>query len=260
MPTRRVGSFGPFHVRRRIIRAVASPILIGAGLVALAIAGAALRSFGAGYRLGRLLSGTPAVTIAEARAIATRREPRYVRVSGRIDSTDEFEDEHHRPLVFRRVRVEARRDGRWATIEDRRQAVDFEVREALDAIAVDHPALDEGLVLIPRVSEGTAAEVTGLVDPDLPPDTAVRVRIDLVSAVEHATVVGVPTGSSDGTVRMTAGGGRPLILSTLDQADAMRVLAGGSRWRTLVAAIGLAAGFVLVTLGLAWAILGAQAG
>jgi hypothetical protein len=239
---------------------VTPPILIGAGLVALAIATAALRSFGAGYRIGRLLAGTPVVTVAEARAIAARGEARYVRVSGRLDSTDEFEDEHHRPLVFRRVRVDARRDGRWATIEDRRQAVEFEVREALDAIAVDHAALDEGLVVIPRISEGTAGDATGLVDPDLPPDTAVRVRIDLVSTVEHATVVGVPTASSDGSVRLTAGGGRPLILSTLEQADAMRVLAGGSRWRTLVAAIGLAAGLVLLTVGVAWAILGALAG
>lgn len=261
MPTRRVGSFGSFHVRRRIIRAVTPPILIGAGLVALVVAAAALKSFGAGYRIGRLLSGTPTVTITQARAIAARGEARYVRVTGRIDSTDEFEDENHRPLVFRRVRVEARRDGRWATIEDRRQAVDFEVREALDAIAVDHRALDEGLVVIPRVSEGVAADATGLVDPELSPDTAVRIRIDLVSTVEHATVVGVPVGSSDGAVSMMSGGrGRPLILSTLDQADAMRVLAGGSRWRTLVAAIGLAAGFLLLTVGLVWAALGALAG
>jgi hypothetical protein len=234
---------------------VTAPILIAAGLVALAIAAAALRSFGAGYRLGRLLSGTPSVTIAEARAIAARGEARYVRVSGRLDSTDEFEDEHHRPLVFRRVRVEARRDGRWATIEERRQAVEFEVRESLDAIAVDHQALDVGLIVIPRVSEGIAADAAAIVAPGLPPDTAVRVRIDLVSSVEHATVLGVPTQSSDGTVRMTAGRGRPLILSTLEQGDAMRVLAGGSRWRALVAAIGLAAGLVLLTLGLASAIL-----
>jgi hypothetical protein len=236
---------------------VTPPILIGAGLVALAIGAAALRSFGAGYRLGRLLSGAPTVSIAVARAIAARGERRYVRVSGRIDSADEFEDEGHRPLVFRRVRVDARRDGRWVTIEDRREAVDFGVRETLDAIAVDHPALEDGLVVMPRVSEGLAGDVTGLVDADLSPDTAVRARIDLVSSVEHATVAGVPTASSDGTILMTAGGNRPLILSTLDQADAMRVLAGGSRWRTLVAAIGLAAGLVLLTLGIAWAVVGA---
>jgi len=260
MPTRRVGSFGPFHVRRRIIRAVTPPILIGAGLVALAIAAAVLRSFGAGYRIGRLLAGTPSVTIAEARAIAARGQARYVRVTGRIDSTDEFEDESHRPLVFRRVRVEARRDGRWTTVENRRQAVDFGLREALDEIAIDHPSLDEGLVLIPRVAEGVAADVSGLVDPALPPTTPVRVRIDLISSVEHATVVGVPMGSSDGIVRMTGGQGGPLILSTLEQADAMRVLAGGSRRRTLVAALGIAGGLVLVTIGLAWATLGALAG
>jgi hypothetical protein len=260
MPTRRVGSFGPFHVRRRIIRAVTPPILIGVGLVALAVAAVTLRSFGAGYRIGRLLSGTPAVTIAEARAIAARGETRYVRVAGRIDSADEFEDENHRPLVFRRVRVEARRDGRWASIEDRRQAVDFEVQEGLDAISVDHTVLDEGLVVIPRVSEGIAGDAAGLLAPGFPSDAPVRVRIDLISSVEHATVVGVPIGSADGGVRMTAGSGRPLVLTTLGQSEAMRVLAGGRRWRMLVAALGFVVGLALLTVGLLWATFGALAG
>ena len=43
-----------------------------------------------------------------------------------------------------------------ASIEDRREAVPFEVREGLDAIAIDADALDDGLVVMPRESVGTA--------------------------------------------------------------------------------------------------------
>ena len=65
-------------------------------------------SFGPRYRVGRLLAATPRVSVAEAVAIARDGPPRYVRVDGRIDAEDEFEDADHRPLVFRRTRLEAR--------------------------------------------------------------------------------------------------------------------------------------------------------
>ena len=77
---------------------------------------------------------------------------------GRIDAEDEFEDDAHRPLVFRRTRLQLRRDGRWVSFEDDRERVPFEVREGLDAIAVDDAALDVGLVVVPRESVGTAAD------------------------------------------------------------------------------------------------------
>lgn len=254
MPTRRVGSFGPSRARRRIIPAVTPPILIGLGLAALAIGGLVLRSFGSGYRIGRLLSAAPPVGIADALALARRGERRYVRVTGRIDSATEFEDEHHRPLVFRRVRVDAHQDGGWRTVDEQRRAVDFEVNEGLDAIAVDHAALDVGLVVIPRLSTGTAGEVPGLLPVDLPAGTPVRIRIDQVSSVEHAHVAGVPIASPDGSVRLTGDLGRPLILTTLERDEAMRVLAGGDRVRPYAAAVVLVGGLSLVAAGLGWAI------
>ncbi len=258
MPTRRVGSFGPFRARGRIIPAVTPPILIGAGLAALAIGALVLRSFGEGYRIGRLLASAPRLAISEALAIARRGVPRYVAVEGRIDAADEFEDEHHRPLVFRRMRLEARRDGPWETVEEDRRAVDFEIREGLDGIAVDHAALGAGLVVIPRESVGTAGEVPDsaarVAIADLAPDTTVRIRIDQVSSVEHATVVGVPTTRPDGRPWMTASASRPLILSTLGRDDAMRLLAGGDRRRAFAAAVALVAGLALLALGVAWAL------
>ena len=254
-PTRRVGSFGPFCVRRRIIPAVTPPVVLGLGLAALAVGALVLRSFGGGYRIGRFLSATPRVTIAEALAIAVRGEARHVAVAGRLDSETEFEDEHHRPLVFRRIRIEVLENGRWRTIDEQRRAVDFEVREGLDAIAVDHAALDEGLVVIPRESTGSAGEVASSLAADLPPDARVRIRVDQVSSVEHAIVIGIPIAFSDGSAKISAGLGRPLILSTLERDEAMRILAGGSRARPLAAAVGLGGGLVLLAVGLGWALL-----
>ena len=56
---------------------------------------------------------------------------------------------------------------------------------------------------------------------------------------------------------MTAGLGRPLILTTLERDEAMRVLAGSGSRRPLVGALCLAGGLVLISLALAWALVGA---
>jgi hypothetical protein len=219
------------------------------GAVALGAGIAVLRSYGPRYRVARLLATVPRVTAADALAIAASGVARYVRVDGRIDAEDDFEDADHRPLVFRRTRLEARRNGAWQTIDESREAVPFEVREGLDAIAVDGDALEAGLVVIPRESVGTAADVPDRVPTDLPPDTPVRLRIEQVSSVEHASVLGVPVADgADGAdgARLTAGLGRPLVLTTLEEREAMRVLAEGGSARPRAAAALLVAGLVLL--------------
>ena len=246
--SRRVGARRPYHPP------VVPPILIALGVLALALGWTILRSFGPGYRIGRLLSATRAVGVEEAATMAERGQARYVSVSGRIDSETDFEDEHHRPLVLRRMRLEARRGRRWQTIDERREAVPFEVRDGLSAIAVDQAVLDEGLVVIPRESTGTAGEASDVLPVALPSDTPVRVRIDQVSSVEHAVVVGVPSLDEEGRPRLSAGLGRPLILTTLERDEAMRVLAGGSRARPVAAAVALAGGVALLAVGFAFGI------
>jgi len=238
-----------------IIAAVTPLLPIALGLLALVAGAAVLRSIGARYRVGRLLAAAPNVSVAEAIAAASG-PPRYLRVTGRVDAEDEFEDEHHRPLVFRRTRLQVR-DGRaWSTVDDRREAVTFEIREGLDAIGVASDDLDVGLVVIPRESAGTAGEVPGQVPATLAPATPVRLRIEQVSSVEHAIAAGVPTTDGDGRPRLAAGLGRPLILSTLEQDEAMRILAAGSR-RPLAAALSFGVGFVLLTIGIVWALVDA---
>ena len=240
-----------------------TPLLVAAaGLVALVAGGLVLRTFGPQYRIGRLLASTPRVSISEANEIAAAGHRSYVRIDGRIDADDEFEDADHRPLVFRRVRIEAQVGRRWRPFEDHRQAVPFQVNEGLDSIGVDVDALGEGLIVVPRESLGRAADLPDRTDQ--PPDTTVRARIEQVSSVEHATVVGFPvaesaaTGDAAGiTAHMTAGRGRPLILSVLEPDEAMRILAGGDASRTRLAAGLLGLGAVLLAAAVLWAVVAA---
>ena len=232
-------------------------IPIAAGLVALGVGVVILRTLGANYRVGRLLAVTPVVPVAYARELASG-PPRFVAVQGRIDAEQEFEDDAHRPLVLRRVRFQLAEGSGWTTVDEHRQSVDFEVREGLDSIAVDHGAIEVGLVVIPRQSVGTAADALDRVPLGTSPDLPLRLRVEQLSSVEHATVAGVPAiDPSSGTVRMTAGLGRPLIVTTLERDEAMRVLAADAPRRPLIAVIALAIGLIAITLGLAWAVAGA---
>jgi hypothetical protein len=232
-------------------------IPIAVGLVALAIGIAILRTFGPNYRVGRLLAVAPQVTVAQARALASG-PARFVAVRGRIDSESEFEDDAHRPLVLRRVRLELGDGRRWTTVDEERRSVDFEVREGLDAIGVDHAALSSGLVVIARESVGTAADAIDRVPEGTSPATPLRLRIEQVSSVEHATVAGVPTlDASSGAIRMSQGLGRPLILTTLERDEAMRVLTADAPRRPLVAAVALVVGLISLAVGLVWALAGA---
>jgi hypothetical protein len=237
-----------------------TPLLIGAaGVVALVAGGLVLRTFGTAYRIGRLLASVPTVTVAQANAMAAAGQRAYVRVAGRIDAADGFEDADHRPLVFRRVRLETRAGRRWRPFEDHRQSVPFSVNEGLDAIGVDADALDAGLIVVPRESIGRAADLPDRAPDGTPPDTVVRARIEQVSSVEHAIVIGYPVAVADPSpadgpaARMTAGRSRPLILTVLEPSEAMRILAGGDAQRTRLAAGLLGAGAILVVGALAWA-------
>jgi hypothetical protein len=228
-------------------------LLIAAGAVALGAGVVVLRSFGTGYRVGRLLARTPRIAIDEARSLAESGARRYVRVDGRIDSADEFDDADHRPLVLRRTRLEARTGRGWETVEDSREQVPFEVREGTAAIDVDGAALDAGLVVVPRLSDGVAGDLAGRLPAGLPPETPLRARIEQVSSVEHAIVLGVPV-ADDGRIRMEAGLGRPLVLTTLDPPEAMRILGRGDTVRARAAAGLLLGGLAFVLAGIGWAI------
>ncbi|MBA2254514.1 MAG: hypothetical protein H0W07_05310, partial [Chloroflexi bacterium] len=213
------------------------PLLLAVlGLVALFVASLLLRSIGRGYRIARLLAAAPEVSIAEALELAAGPE-RFVRVRGRVESDEEFPDEHDRPLVFRRERLETRGPGSpWRTLQEDRVAVPFGVGLRSMFIAVDVDAIASGLVVLPRESIGRAGEVAERLPADVPVDAEVRLRVEQVSAVEQASIAGVPRPGRDGQPWMTAGAGRPLIVATMELPEAMRILAGGRR-RVVLAAV-----------------------
>jgi hypothetical protein len=218
-----------------------------------------LRSFGPGQRVGRLLASTPRVSVEQALAFSRDPVPRYVRVDGRLDSDEDFPDERDQPLIFRRRRLEAWRGRHWEILSEARDLVQFQVNEGLASIGIDGSALDVGLVVLPREAVGAASEAPGMLPEGLDPSTRVRLRVEQISAVEHATIVGTPALDGSGRAVLTAGTGRPLIVSTLEPAEAMQLLSGG-RNRALAVAILLVSGLAVLGLALVWSILRVVAG
>jgi hypothetical protein len=238
-------------------------VLAVAGALAFGIAGALLRGFGPPYRVGRLLAVAPRVSVAEAVRIAAAGETAYVRVDGRIDSDDEFEDADHRPLVFRRTTLRWRRTdarGSWVTLDEATERVNFVVREGLDEIGVATSELADGLVVVPRVRRGQAGDLGEGAPAGIPADADVTHTVEQVSSVEHATVAGVPRRGTDGKPVIGAGMGRPLLLTTLEQDEAMRLLAGGATGRARLAIACLVVGAVLLAAATIWFILDALIG
>ena len=230
--------------------------LVGLGVVACLIAGLLLRRIGPGFRIARLLASAPEVTVDEVATAATGGQP-YVRVHGRIASDEEFPDEMERPLVYRRRRLELATDAsarHWQTLEDEVMAVPFGLEQRTAFVSVDAAQLDDGLTVIVRESVGTAADAPDRVPAGTPPGTPLRHRVHQVSAVEQAFVAGAPRIGEDGAAMLTAGAGRPLILTTLELPEAMRLLAAGNRRTVVAATVLLAIGLGLVALGIVLAV------
>ncbi|MFV2063715.1 MAG: hypothetical protein ACC726_09400 [Chloroflexota bacterium] len=250
------GSFGSLRATRMM-----GLLIVLAGLSIGAIGILLLRRSGSGWRIGRLLSAAPRVSLEEAVEAARHGDVSYVSLHGRVDSDEEFPGDNDKPLVFRRRRLQ-RDSGRsgWSTFDDERLAVPFRLVERGERVEIDGDALGDGLVVVPRISVGVASDLTPEASsstlPDLPPDTPVRLRIDQVSAVDHATAAGVPRLRPDGSVLLSAGMGRPLILTTLDPDEAMRVLASEHRSQLLVGAGLLVAAPIVTVVGVVTAILG----
>jgi hypothetical protein len=164
--------------------------------------------------------------------------------------------------VLRRTTFEWRPRGRraWTHFDRRLEAVPFVVREGLDEIEVDAERLGDGLVVTPRESVGEARDIEAMTQAGIDPAAQARMRMELVSSVDHAAVLGVPARRDAGGVAIGPGLGRPLIVSTLEQDEAMRVLSGGAIGRSRVAIACLAAGVALIGVAAAWWVLDALIG
>jgi hypothetical protein len=155
-------------------------------------------------------------------------------------------------LLRTRLDWQAASGGAWTRARDDRRVVPFVIRDGLDDIAVDGQALDEGLVAVPRLSVGRASEVDELASSGVAPDATARYSTERISTVEHAAVLGVPSRAADGRRVIGPGLGRPLILSTLEDDEAMRVLAGGAAGRSRLAVAFLVGGALLIVVAGGW--------
>jgi len=240
--------------------------LIGAALI---VAGLLLsRRTDVRTRAGQLLAGLSPISPTEAlRLVALRGESApYLAIKGSIDAPEIFEDEHHRPLVYRRERVSIADERGWRVIDDAVRSLPVVLSDASSAITIATADLADGLVVVERRWEGSVAElhaagreyqsadtaalVAALAASD--PSRQARVGLEQISNLDRATAAGQLV---DGELR--AGAGRPLVVTTLDRAEALRLLGGEGRGRlassTLALAL-LALGLLLLIGGIALAL------
>lgn len=239
---------------------------LGTALIALGTWGT--RRGGARTRVARLLASLSPITPSEALQLGSRiSDGRYIAVKGGIDAAEAFDDENHRPLVYRRERVLVEDGGvggdrAWREIDRTVRSLPFSVSDARGSISIDADALAEGLVVVVRQWEGNVAElhaarreyaseagsnlVADLAATD--PRRGARVALEQISTIDSAIVVGSLRNGE-----LTAAGGRPLILTTLERTEALRLLGAGAR-RALATSLGgllsIGAGVALLVLAL----------
>jgi len=221
-------------------------LALGVGLITLSVW--ASRRGGTRARSARLMAGLAPVSPEEALLVG---ENRYLAVQGSIDAAEAFDDENHRPLVYRRERVLVREGDTWRELERAVRSVQFFVTSSSASIEIDAELLGDGLVVIERQWEGSVAELvasgrtfkeaaTSTLVAELAanaPALTARVVLEQISTLDRGTVVGL---LRNGT--LTAGGaGQPLVLTTLDRRDALRILGGEARGSLAVSLLTLAA-------------------
>jgi hypothetical protein len=240
--------------------------LIGAALLVIGLL--LSRRTDARTRAGQLLAGLSPISPTEALKLAALRgdSAPYLAIKGSIDAPEIFEDEHHRPLVFRRERVSIADEGGWRVIDTAERSLPFVVSDPSNSISIATADLADGLVVVERRWEGSVAELHAAGREYQRPETAAlvaalatsdptrgaRVGLEQVSNLDRATAAGQLV---DGELR--AGAGRPLVVTTLERADALRLLGGEARGRlvssTLALAL-LAIGLLLLLGGVALAL------
>lgn len=240
------------------------------------IVGTALTLFGlllsrrtdARTRAGQLLAGLSPISPTEALKLAALRGDAapYLAIKGSIDAPEIFEDEHHRPLVYRRERVSIADESGWRVIDVAVRSLPFVVSDPSNSIRIATAELADGLVVVERRWEGSVAElhaagreyqsaettvlVAALAASD--PTRGARVGLEQISNLDRATAAGQLVNGE-----LQAGAGRPLVVTTLERAEALRLLGTEGRGRlassTLALAL-LALGALLLIVGIALAL------
>ena len=234
-------------------------LLLASGALLIALSIWSSRRGGTRTRAARLMAGVAPVTPREALLVG---DGHYLAVSGNIDAAEAFEDESHRPLVYRRERVLIADGSAWREIERVVRSVPFVISDGDHSLAIDAAHLGDGLVVIERQWDGSVAELAAAhrdyQDPEsatlvtqlatAAPATGARVILEQISTLDRGTAAGL---LRDGA--LTAGGaGQPLVLTTLDRREALRILGSGQRASLaagLLTLLLLIAGLLLFIIG-----------
>ncbi len=150
----------------------------------------------------------------------------------------------------------------WREIERVVRSVPFVISDGDHSLAIDAAQLGDGLVVIERQWDGSVAELAAAhrdyQDPEsatlvaqlatAAPTTGARVILEQISTLDRGTAAGL---LRDGA--LTAGGaGQPLVLTTLDRREALRILGSGQRASLaagLLTLLLLIAGLLLFVIG-----------
>jgi hypothetical protein len=211
-------------------------LLLASGALLIALSIWSSRRGGTRTRAARLMAGVAPVSPREALLVG---DGHYLAVSGNIDAAEAFEDESHRPLVYRRERVVIADGATWREIERVVRSVPFVISDGEHSLAIDAAQLGDGLVVIERQWDGSVAELAAAhrdyQNPEsatlvaqlasAAPATGARVILEQISTLDRGTAAGLLRGGA-----LTAGGtGQPLVLTTLDRREALRILGSGQR-------------------------------
>ena len=234
-------------------------LLAVAGLAAVGMGAALIRSSGADIRAGRRLAGARGATIRELqdRAAQGQLPPGPVRVEGRVRCSN--------PLVLpngdrlaslhRDVEVELG-DGRWRLIERVRDSRPIDLWERAASVPLDLSRVAEPLITIPQVWEGPAEELgdsyraaLDRVAAEGGPARRARATTRQVALVDQLIVLAEPERDDAGRLRLLPPPGGFLV-ANVELDTAMRLLAGPHRTRML-------AGFAVGAIGIAAVVAGA---
>jgi len=234
-------------------------LLLASGALLIALSIWSSRRGGTRTRAARLMAGVAPVTPREALLIG---DGHYLAVSGNIDAAEAFEDESHRPLVYRRERVLIADGATWREVERVVRSVPFVISDGDHSLTIDAAQLGDGLVVIERQWDGSVAELAAAhrdyQNPEsaalvaqlasAAPTTGARVILEQISTLDRGTAAGLLRGGA-----LTAGGaGQPLVLTTLDRREALRILGSGQRASLaagLLTLLLLIAGLLLLLIG-----------
>jgi hypothetical protein len=229
-------------------------LLVGAALILFGLL--LSRRTDARTRAGQLLAGLSPISPTEALRLAALRGDAapYLAIKGSIDAPEIFEDESHRPLVYRRERVSIADESGWRVIDTAERSLPFVVSDPSNSISIATADLADGLVVVERRWEGsvadlhaagreyqsseTAALVAALAASD--PTRRARVGLEQISNLDRATAAGQLVNGE-----LRAGVGRPLVVTTLERAEALRLIGTEGRGRLASSTLALA----LLTLG-----------